>query len=255
MIGPFGFPHLISTDKATSFTAKVVPEFAKEKAFECKPILTYAPMSNGRAKRMVGTINHSIARIIAKKKKWDQAIPNVLYGYCCRKMRERCSLFELLYGTQPRMHPRDPVSISGVSTPLFCHAELLVRLTTRVEQVELQAVPEDCKRYAHRFEVGAQVLVIRLKALNPNVKWKPKYYGPCRVAKAKHSRYELVSQGNRVTREGVHTRRLMLFRPQARNACNCVEKRLHRSCHSRGHSTHCLKTPASYQPSATEKTS
>lgn len=107
------------------------------------------------------------------------------------------------------MHPSDPVSLLGMFTSLQRHAELLVAQTTGVEWVELEAVCENSERYARRFYVGDQVLVVRGKALNTNVKWpafKSKYYQICRVTKAKHPATSFCRKMNRVTREGAHAR-------------------------------------------------
>lgn len=119
----------------------------------------------------MGTNKHSSPRIDAEgSMKWDEAVPNVTYGYCQLKMREGYSPFDLLYETPPRMHSRGSVSLFGMSTPLHCQVELMTTQYTRAERVVLQTIREDSKRHFHRCQVGDQVLFIRIRAFNVNVK-------------------------------------------------------------------------------------
>ena len=38
------------------------------------------------------------------------------------------------------------------------------------------------------------------------------FYGPCRIIRANHPRYVLLSPSGRVTRDAIHARRLVLYR-------------------------------------------
>lgn len=96
ILDPFGFRRVMMTENATSFKAKAVQEFAKEKGFELKPTLSCARMSNKCVERMVGTVKHSIAKIVAEiNKEWDQTITNVIHGYCRRQITNHYFPFEL----------------------------------------------------------------------------------------------------------------------------------------------------------------
>ena len=58
------------------------------------------------------------------------------------------------------------------------------------------------------------MLVPKVTALSSTVKWpsfSPKCFGPCRIARARHPRYRLVSEHGRHSRTEIHERRLVLF--------------------------------------------
>lgn len=66
IIPVFGAPRTIISDNATCFTAKVLQDFMSKQGIRWHTVLAYAPMSNGKAERMVGTIKRSIGRIVAE---------------------------------------------------------------------------------------------------------------------------------------------------------------------------------------------
>lgn len=58
--------------------AKAVQNYLEDMGISWKPVLAYAPMSNGRGYRMVGIIKHSITKIISgTNQEWDQALSEV----------------------------------------------------------------------------------------------------------------------------------------------------------------------------------
>lgn len=90
------------------------------------------------------------------------------------------------------------------------------------------------------------------------MKWldlKSKYYRRCPVTQDKHSRYELVSQGNRAKREKDHVRRLMLLKPRTRNTGNCMKVNFLRSSHPKRHSGYRNKEHREWPHQSSEKTS
>jgi len=213
----FGPPQTIISDNATCFTATSISQFMEESGIEWRTVLAYAPMSNGRAERMVGTVKRGVKKMVLDEGiDWDQALTHVLYGYRRRPLAGGASPFELLYGVTPRMG-RDKVS------PCLSHSvedrriELLAvsagRVKRIVDQREIRKGPLRSKQ-TQKFQVGDLVLVAHGKALNPAVKWpafKSVYYGPCRVVRESHPRYSLVSSHGRTSRKDIHARRLVKY--------------------------------------------
>ena len=62
LIHAFGPPSSIISDNATCFAADATREFLAHHGIKWRPVLAYAPMSNGRAERMVGTIKRSLGK-------------------------------------------------------------------------------------------------------------------------------------------------------------------------------------------------
>ena len=56
----FGPPQTIVSDSATCFTASAVYSSMAHHGITWCTVLTYAPMSNGRAERMVGTLKPAV---------------------------------------------------------------------------------------------------------------------------------------------------------------------------------------------------
>lgn len=57
-------PQKFISDDPTSFTATALKRVMGEWVIRCKTVPSYASMSNGKAGRMVGTINRSIKRVL-----------------------------------------------------------------------------------------------------------------------------------------------------------------------------------------------
>ena len=103
---------------------------------------------------------------------------------------------------------------------------MLPPLTLAQRQIELPApVSLRAKRHDHHtkspshkstetFQVREKVLVCLGDVLRTTVNWPPltsKYYGPCTVKNANHSRYELCSQHCRLSCRPIHARRLARY--------------------------------------------
>ena len=62
-----------------------------------KPVLAYAPMSTGKAERMVGTIKRSIRKTLLGQgdatSKWESALRQILYGHRRRRLSDAFSRF------------------------------------------------------------------------------------------------------------------------------------------------------------------
>lgn len=69
IIYSFGRPRVIVTANASCFTAGVLTDYIKLNGFDWKTVLTYVPMSNCRAARMVWTINQAIKNMILES--WE----------------------------------------------------------------------------------------------------------------------------------------------------------------------------------------
>lgn len=71
-------------------------------------MLAYAPLSNEKAERMLGAIKKGIGRFVQDNgKDWEEIVNKIVFGYCCRPMRNGMSPFEFSYGIAPKMFPRN----------------------------------------------------------------------------------------------------------------------------------------------------
>ena len=103
IIHPFGPPRSIISDNATAFTSSAVEQFMARFGIKWRTVLAYAPMSNGKAERMVGTLKRGVKKtVVAAQRDWAEALPGVLYGYRRRRMASGASPFEFMYGVKPR---------------------------------------------------------------------------------------------------------------------------------------------------------
>lgn len=104
IIQPFGIPNTVVSDNAQCFTAAVMTEFNQQQGIERKTVLAYAPMSNGRAERMVKNIKAGIKKLALDGGiDWDEDVRKVVYGYRRRPLVSGFSPFELMYGIPPRL--------------------------------------------------------------------------------------------------------------------------------------------------------
>ena len=67
IINRFSPPRTIVSDNATCFTATGIQPLMREYGITWKTVMAYAPMSNGKAERMVGTLKHGMARIVSSE--------------------------------------------------------------------------------------------------------------------------------------------------------------------------------------------
>ena len=178
-----------------------------------KTVAAYAPVSNGKAERMVGTIKKATGRLAKNRKDWHKHYMAAVRGYRVRPLFHGKSPFELLYGCRPRIIPGGAPVLSACT-----EGERFVELMSLdgIRATHAKKIEDSRKRVAttEEFAVGCSVLVAYGKALDPTFKWpafKPKYYGPCTIVKSKHPLYSLTSDGGRRTRTGIHARRLRLY--------------------------------------------
>lgn len=135
--------------------AKAVQKYMKYMGIFFRPVLTYAPMSNGRAERMAGTIEHSKAKIISStNQEIGQAQNKMLCGYRRRELNYGYPPFELLYGTRPRMQPSDSLSMLSASNFINPIHENLACSVTRAHRVDQEPLRKTNHRFSHTFELG-----------------------------------------------------------------------------------------------------
>ena len=60
----FGPPQTIISDNATCFTASAVSSFMAQNGITWRTVPAYAPMSNGTADRMVGTLKAAVRKTV-----------------------------------------------------------------------------------------------------------------------------------------------------------------------------------------------
>lgn len=64
VLDPFVSPRTVVSEIARCFTAVVVQELMAKNGSDWKTVLAYAPMPNGRAERMVGTMKRRVSRLV-----------------------------------------------------------------------------------------------------------------------------------------------------------------------------------------------
>lgn len=75
IISPFGAPKIIISDNAMCFSFHELHDIMEKHGAEWRTVLAYAPMSNGRAERMVGTIKRGIGRLLTSgNSQWDEVM-------------------------------------------------------------------------------------------------------------------------------------------------------------------------------------
>ena len=216
ILEPYGPPRVIVSDNATCFTATSLVAFMKNIGTRWKTVAAYAPMSNGRAERMVGTIKRSVGKMVYRERHtWDEKLPHALYGYRRRHLDSGLSPFQLLYGVVPRMkYQPDSGDLAEGATEEQRSFELMALSAHRASRVVEKNTPRRVLTEPKLFEVGDVVLVARGQSPASTAKWPAfttKYYGPCLVVHARHPRYTLKSPHGRYSRSDIHARRLRLF--------------------------------------------
>lgn len=69
-------------DNNTCFTSEALIDFMEKNGIKWKKVLAYAPISNERAERTVGTIKSAIKKtVLPKGSAWEDVIATVLYMY------------------------------------------------------------------------------------------------------------------------------------------------------------------------------
>lgn len=94
-------------------------------------------MSNGRAERMVASINKSITEtVLQENMPWSSA---VVYGYRRKRKYNEASPFQLMYGVIPRMTNDEYYSLIGNLTSLVRRKlELIAAASMRAKRSDHQ---------------------------------------------------------------------------------------------------------------------
>ena len=216
----FGPPRTIVSDNATCFKPALLGKFMSEHGTAWKTVLAYAPMCNGRAERMIGTLKRAVRKVIIglgqQSSEWEPALSRVVHGDRRRPLHGGCSPFQLLYGVLPKMTPSDRAPLFPAADLSHKEMELMYTKALRTNRVKGQSEPAaPIKGKIIRFNVSDEVLVAIGRSIGDLAQWPPftsRLYGPRRIARARHPRYMLVLQLNRYSRENIHARRLVLYK-------------------------------------------
>lgn len=111
-----------------------------------KDVLSYAPMANGGALRMVRTIKHEIKRPVEQN--WGdlaEAMPRVLCSYRRRDRRDVNSPFRLLFGIKTRIMASDAVAFLGEGNPDRCLDYILREPSLSANVAEISCAPRKAR--------------------------------------------------------------------------------------------------------------
>ena len=90
----FGPPWTIVSENATCFTASAVSSFMGPHGITWRTVLAFAPMSNGRAERMIGTLKTAVRKTVLETgMEWGKALTQVFYEYHRRALSDGVSPF------------------------------------------------------------------------------------------------------------------------------------------------------------------
>ena len=196
VIMPFGRPRVILSDNGSCFTAGSLENFMEQNNIKWKTVLAYAPISNGRAERMVGTIKREIGKMVqSRPNDSDRVFSNVLYGCRRRKLASGFSSYELMYGIVSRM----PLEYSNDanfedSTAENRNMETLAIATYRATHMNLVTERPFRSAATENFKDGDFVLVARGKALGSHIKFPPfssRFYATYTITSANHAQCSL----------------------------------------------------------------
>lgn len=155
IVPAFGVPAVVLSDNATCFRADVLRKFMEEYGTKWLTTLSYAPMSNGKAEKMVGTMKRGIRRLVVQYgKEWDVFVDKILFGYHRRPARDGVSPFELLYGVKPRILPSDGTDITKKGGAINRNVELLALRGPRAAKADSQAKNAQRRKQSEAFAVG-----------------------------------------------------------------------------------------------------
>lgn len=98
---PFG-PKTVLGDNAACFQAKLLLDFIKSHESKLKMVPSYAPMYNGKAERMVGTMKRTVARLVQiSDLEWNDIVNKVVFKYRRDPLKVGRSTYKLVYGVMP----------------------------------------------------------------------------------------------------------------------------------------------------------
>ena len=197
----------ILSDNALLFETNAITDFAARYGTKWRTIAPYSPQSNGRAERMVGTIKNAILKMAGNKKEhWDASLPVIFSEYQRRPLRGGPSPFELMFGVLPRMGEQR-LAAETSNNPQTRAVELLACWSKRSDRIVTEM-----PMLVAQFQEGELVLLYNKKKLT-GMKLpfgEPLWFGPYRVTRASHPRYELRLDTGK-TRRPIHARRLAKY--------------------------------------------
>lgn len=105
IIGPFGSPHELITDRGKYFLQAGLQEFFKKRQIDHRPTTPYHPQTNGMVERMHAPLKHGLRTLsIEHPDDWDSHLTQVLIALRARTHSVTgFSPFKLLYGIEPRL--------------------------------------------------------------------------------------------------------------------------------------------------------
>lgn len=103
IILPFGAPGIVVSVNTICFSARDPQDFMQLQNTKGHTLLVYVPLSNDRAKRMIGKMKQGIGRLLNDcGADWDTLVERLVFGYCWRPQRGGKSPFDLLGGEKPK---------------------------------------------------------------------------------------------------------------------------------------------------------
>lgn len=182
----FGPPETIARDNASCLTAKYIESYMRNNGITWRRALAYAPMSNGRADQIVGTLKRSIKKIVLDEGvDCEVAMRRALFGYNRRLLKSDPFLSKLLYKLVLRL--RSPISATDTLASGSCSTivnrrwELLAIQSGRATPAVNHATRGTrLAQSAYWFTVSDNVLIAYRRAQNSTVKWPAfqfSYYG------------------------------------------------------------------------------
>lgn len=108
----FGPPRRIVSDKATDFIAALIREFIGRHGKDWRAVLSYEPVANRRAERMVGNIKQAIKRsVVHNDGDCAKALQWVFNGYRSRNNGKISSPFRQRYEVNPKMLASEAIDL------------------------------------------------------------------------------------------------------------------------------------------------
>lgn len=97
-------PRIVVSDNARCFTARALADFMRNIETTWKAVTSFAPMSNWKAERTVGTNQKGTGHLFERSPEaWQNHYGQAVHGYCCHQLVDGKSPFELLYGVRSRI--------------------------------------------------------------------------------------------------------------------------------------------------------
>lgn len=96
VIAPLDVPEIVVSDNAACLSARILENYIMGHVTKLQTLLAYAPMSSGRAERMVGITKHFICRLVnCCAGEWDSVAGKAVFGYGRRLVGRGLSFLDL----------------------------------------------------------------------------------------------------------------------------------------------------------------